>query len=177
MRKLLASVLLVIVLWQLLGFAGYFEFSRYQIRKEIKTLLKNGVDKKDLIFFTLSSTEYASLKWVKKNEFVCGDHFYDVVREEKGKGIYSLQCISDDMETVLFAKLDQTVSMNQTQKNSSVIINWFELLISPYFPVNELSLHLNDFSEEDRIFFKQLFATLWVDYELTIGPPEEKWFS
>lgn len=177
MRKLLASFLLVIVLWQLLGFAGYFEFSRYQIRKEIKTLLKNGVDKKDLIFFSFTSTEYASLKWVKKNEFVFGDHFYDVVREDKGKGNYILQCISDDMETVLFAKLDQTVSMNQSQKNNGVIINWFEILTSPYFPVDELSLNFNEISEEDRNYFKQLFAVLWVDYELTIGPPEVEWFS
>lgn len=177
MRKLLASVLLVIVLWQLLGFAGYFEISRYQIRKEIKTLLKNGVDKKDLINFDFTSTEYASLKWVKKNEFVYGDHFYDVVREEKDKGSYSLQCISDDMETVLFAKLDQTVSLNQTKKNSGVIINWFELLTSPYFPVDELSLHLIEFPEEDRDYFEQQFAVLWVDYELTIGPPKLKWYS
>jgi hypothetical protein len=119
-RKLLPSVLFVLLVIQLIGFAAYFEVSHYLIRKEVKTLIKQGVPEENRINFTFSAAEIESLQWVKKNEFRLGNRLYDVIQSQKlSNGTTEFQCISDKQEDVLFANLSLTVGRNMGDEHHS----------------------------------------------------------
>lgn len=129
MRKLVSFLLFSIIVWQIIGFVGYFELSHYQIKKEIKTLLKKGVPKDSLTTFKFSDHQIAKLNWLKKNEFKLKGRLYDVVYKMKDENGFSiLNCISDTQEEVLFAKLGQTVAnrLGEDQPNNP-IAHWFKL--------------------------------------------------
>jgi hypothetical protein len=120
--------------WQIIGFVGYFEFSHFKLKKEIKSLLKKGVPKEDLVQFTFTETEINHLTWLKKNEFQFQDNLYDVVYTTKHKnGLITFECISDSQEKVLFARLGQTVSNNMgNDDHQTPVSNWFKLIKLPY---------------------------------------------
>ncbi len=113
MRKKLAAVFLLLVMWQLLGVSAWFEFSRIAIRKEIKTQLKPGVPDKDLVQFSFTSIELKKLNWIKHNEFSLNGRLYDVVhRSTNSKGFILLKCIDDIKEKELFASLGESTADN-----------------------------------------------------------------
>jgi hypothetical protein len=128
-RKFVSFLLFSVIIWQIIGFVGYFELSHYQIKKEIKSLLKKGVPKDSLTSFKFSEHQMAKLNWLKKNEFKFKGRLYDVVYKVKDKDGFSiLNCISDTQEEVLFAKLGQTVanSLGEDQPHNP-IAHWFKL--------------------------------------------------
>jgi len=113
MRKQLAALFLLLVMWQLIGVSTWFEFSRRAIRKEIKTQIKTGVPDEDLIQFSFTSLELKRLIWIKPNEFRLNGHLYDVVhRETHSNGTLTLKCIDDVQEKVLFAKLGESTAQS-----------------------------------------------------------------
>jgi hypothetical protein len=113
MRKQLAAVFLLLIIWQLIGVSSWFELSRRAIRKEIKTQIKAGIPEKDLIQFSFNSTELKKLVWIKKNEFHLNGRLYDVVnRVFHSDGTITLKCIDDLQEKELFAKLGESTADN-----------------------------------------------------------------
>lgn len=133
-RKLISYLLFGLMTWQIIGFVGYFEFSHFKLKKEIKSLLKKGVPKDELVQFTFSKSEINNLTWLKKNEFQYQDSLYDVVRTAKTKnGKITFECISDSQEKVLFARLGQTISNNLgNDDHQTPVSNWFKLIKLPF---------------------------------------------
>jgi hypothetical protein len=132
-RKSIPSVLFVLLVIQLIGFTAYFEVSHYQIRKEVKTLIKQGVPKENRIIFTFSAAEIESLQWVKKNEFRLGNRMYDVIQSRKlSNGTTEFQCISDKQEDMLFANLSLTVGINMgDEHHSTPFTTLFKIIQTP----------------------------------------------
>jgi hypothetical protein len=132
-RKLVPSVLFVLLVIQLIGFTAYFEVSHFLIRKEVKTLIKQGVPEENRIIFTFSSSEIKSLDWVKKNEFRLGNRMYDVIQSRKLRdGTTEFQCISDTQEDVLFANLSLTVGRNMgDEHHSTPYTTLFKIIQTP----------------------------------------------
>jgi hypothetical protein len=113
MRKQLAAMFSLLIIWQIIGVSSWFELSRRAIRKEIKTQIKTGVPEKDLIQFSFNSTELKKLVWIKKNEFHLNGRLYDVVnRVFHSDGTITLKCIDDLQEKELFAKLGESTAVN-----------------------------------------------------------------
>jgi hypothetical protein len=173
-RKIVTYLLLFLFIWQIVGFVGYFEISHAQIKKEIKTLIKKGVPKDELIIYTFDAKELSQLVWLKKNEFDLDGNLYDVVRRktmENGKT--TLECISDKQEKVLFAKLGQTISKNLgDDKHPSPVSSWMKMLQVPFLIVEN---NLNDLMmvhEENRqdYFIYSPFRSL-ISIEITSPPP------
>jgi hypothetical protein len=135
--------------FQIIGFVGYFEFAHYQLKKEIKSQLKQGVTKDKLVIFDFDAKQIKKLVWLKKNEFDLNGNLFDVVRKSNSNGITHLECISDKQEKVLFAKLNQNVSSNLSDDNQhKPISNWFKLLQTPALPIRV-------FDTKNLIYFKE----------------------
>jgi hypothetical protein len=128
-NKIIPFLLAIVLLWQGLGSFVYFQFERRNIRKEIKTRLKAGVPKEDLVEFRFSSLEFKQLEWRKSNEFVWESHFYDIIeKQNKSHDSVALKCISDKQEDKLFASLGMMVSSGLHKKHpNSSPVHWKSL--------------------------------------------------
>lgn len=137
MRKLVSFGLFILFTWQIIGFVGYFEFSHYHLKKEIKTLLKQGVSEDELVVFEFDEKQLSELIWLKKNEFDLKGNLFDVVRSHRlSNGKMYMQCISDKKETILFAKLGQNIAVNLgDDKHPTPLSNWLKIL---HFPIISL---------------------------------------
>ena len=158
--------------WQIIGFVGYFEFSHSKLKKEIKSLLKKGVPKEDLVQFTFSETEINNLIWLKKNEFQFQDSLYDVVYSTKHKnGLITFECITDSQEKVLFARLGQTISNNLgDDDHQTPVSNWFKLIKLPYLSVST-DISLIAFIDNSKIEFNCFYTNFFQSIPFSIDSP------
>jgi hypothetical protein len=179
-RKLLSYFLLFLFLWQIGGYLLEFQFESTRIRKEIKKLTKEAVPLNQLVYFQFSEKEIQNLTWTKKNEFKKNGHFYDVVwRKNLANGVVEFQCVSDDQETVLFAKLDQYVSANLANSNpDKPLKNWSKLVFGVYLfshidldPIFQTSLTV---CTEDGFYYKDQLS---IGYLFTETPPPNGEFA
>lgn len=137
MRKLAGILLLSMMLWQIIGFVGYFEYSHYIVKKHIKKQLKEGVPSSELVHFTFTEKELSRLTWIKKHEFELNGSLFDIVRKTRSKLGYQLECISDKQETVLFAGLGKKIAGNLSDQDTSPgVVTWLKMLQSPSVPLS-----------------------------------------
>ncbi|CAN5239674.1 hypothetical protein BH09BAC1_BH09BAC1_03590 [soil metagenome] len=118
--KMLCILLLLVLLFNTLGFYPVFKMHQYRVRREIKHQIKQGIPKEDLHPFALHISDVKALDWEggERKEFRHEGLMYDVVHEEiKGDSIYLL-CVNDTEEDILFAQLDELVNQ-QMDENSS----------------------------------------------------------
>ncbi len=78
----------------------------------MKMALKNGVPEDQRIRFNFTQKEYKALIWIKSNEFVLKGNYFDVITTDFSDGLFTLDCISDQQETVLFKDLNKQVNKN-----------------------------------------------------------------
>ncbi|MBR9919988.1 MAG: hypothetical protein GYB31_04055 [Bacteroidetes bacterium] len=111
MRKILGILLLASLLLPLGGTWIWLKHHRSQIRQEVKTMLKGGADKKELVelAFSLEDAD-AKLHWEHSGEFEFDDQMYDVVESEvKGDSIFYL-CWWDHAETRVKKNLERLLA-------------------------------------------------------------------
>ena len=180
MRRILSFLLFCIISWQLIGFVGYFEFSKFKIKKELKSLIKRGVPQKQLIAFQFNQKEIKELVWHKKHEFELVGHLYDIVyKGTSKKGIHYFKCVSDDQETQLFKDLKQYVSSNLgDEKNPQSLSKFFKLVQVP-FVLNEIDFTLEKFLPIllSKDFFQFTFQLETIDPSIDTPPPNSFFIS
>ena len=127
------SVLFLLLIIQLIGFTVYFEVSHYLIRKEVKSIIKQGVPEEKRVIFTFTSAQMNGIQWVKKNEFRLGKRMYDVIETKSlANGTTEMQCISDIQEERLFANLSLTVGRNMgDDQHSTPYTTLFKIIQTP----------------------------------------------
>ena len=173
-RKLVSFSLLILLTFQIIGFVGYFEFAHYQLKKEIKSQLKQGASKDKLVIFDFNSNQLKELVWLKKNEFDLNGNLYDVVRKSNSNGITHLECISDKQEKVLFAKLDQNVSSNLGDDNRhKPVSSLFKLLQTPALPINAFEVANLIYFKENAIETFCYLDHLSIKFNQIVSPPPE----
>ncbi len=161
MRRFFSFLLMSIFIWQLAGFFVFFELERFHVRKEIKKAIKHSLPEKEFKQFNFSALEFKSLTWINDHEFKMNGRMYDVVKKSKINSGYSVSCIDDIQETVLFAKLDEaTVSNLNNQPEKSPLKSCVKVFKSSYLN-NEFDIELvtssyiitqKDFFHYDFIF-------------------------
>jgi hypothetical protein len=168
MRHISALLLTLVLIWQSLGYFSYFEISKMKISNEVKTYIKNGVPKDQLIPFTFTVQEYQNIQWIKPlKEFKYKQHLYDVVDKKSENGQIILSCLSDVKETNLFQNLDQIVSKKLADpNNSSHTFQIFQITHIPFIPIQTLNIQL------DNIFCRT--NTFLSTYHFSIQTGEEK---
>lgn len=127
MQRKYAYFFTTLMIWQLCGFVGYFELSRWQIKKHIKQTIKKGVPLSDLTVLTFSAKELDKLTWVEDHEFKFNGRMYDVVSRKYDRNNTKLYCIHDKQEEKLFVGLGDAVSqkLNKT-KSGKVLMGWLD---------------------------------------------------
>lgn len=174
-RKLISYLLFGLMTWQIIGFVGYFEFSHFKLKKEIKGLLKKGVPKEELVQFTFSAEEINNLTWLKKNEFQFQGSLYDVLYSTKHKnGLITFECISDSQEKVLFARLGQTISNNMgDDDHQTPVSNWFKLIKLPYLFASK-DILIVAFIDNSKIEFNSFYTNLFHSISFSVDSPPPK---
>jgi hypothetical protein len=166
-RSYLSILIVFLMLWQIIGFFGYFEFSHHRIKKEIKKQIKEGVPAQQLVHFSFTEKELNQLTWIKSHEFKLNGSLFDVVRKKKTTDGYHLECISDKQETVLFANLERMVNsdLNDQHENPGLAC-WIKLLSSPLLSfTGDFTLKINGFTAREfhRFNYKYSIISFFVD--------------
>lgn len=108
-----------------------FKVQQYEVRKEIKTRIKQGVPIDELVRIEVTAHNAHELDWEHSREFRYRGTMYDVVRTQVVDAQTTVYyCVNDDQETELFAELDQLVqkSMEAEGKGRSKRTGPFKLL-------------------------------------------------
>ena len=174
MRKLLLYSFLGLMCYHLLGFFSYFEWKRYDVRKEVKKAIKLSVPESQLTQFHFTNHEVHQLKWVKSHEFILNGHYYDVIKKAKSKDGYFFKCIRDDQETQLFSQLRSMTSFNLSHSGENQPVNvWFKFLSEP-MEVLETSLDYSIFVMEQKSSILSTHEESFYSYFLsTVTPPPD----
>ena len=122
LKRILSASLVLVILFNGMGYYIVFELNRYRIRKEIFSLLDHGYLDHDLIKLTIyDPTADPGFKRIEKREIQYRNKMYDVAREvHKGKYI-SFFCINDKQEEKLINGLK---SANQRKKNTDTLLRY-----------------------------------------------------
>lgn len=107
MRKVTIVLLLSIFLFNTAGYIVTFKILQYQVKKEVKTKIKQSLNTSQLTIITIDKKQLKSIIWEEKDsEFYYCEELYDVVRviEDSSSVIY--YCINDKKEEALFEDLD-----------------------------------------------------------------------
>lgn len=119
MRSVVATVLLLSMLFQAAGYLFVFKIQQYQIRQEIKQQIKAGVPEAELVLLkipkTLEEKPHPTFQRIDKREFRYDGKMYDIVRQEGHGDTTWYYCLSDEKETQLFANLDELVEQDMTE--------------------------------------------------------------
>lgn len=126
MLKPVRSILLLMsILAPILVCRGFLEYQIHMAKREVKEMIVNGFENKDLLRLTFSKQDSKTiLNWEHAREFEYSGEKYDVVRsEENGDSLY-YWCYHDHKETRLAKELEKwktnifnTKKENQHQKN------------------------------------------------------------
>ncbi|NBR14108.1 MAG: hypothetical protein EBQ94_10715 [Flavobacteriales bacterium] len=134
MKKLLSISILIVAIWQIVGFFAFFEIESFRIRKNIKTLMKHSVPLEQLHEFDFTKAELKSIVWIKSHEFKINNRYYDIVKVQHSTNKVHYWCIDDIQETVLFEKLDQSTSFNLSHSSRhSTLRYWIKLMKTHHF--------------------------------------------
>jgi uncharacterized membrane protein len=119
LKKSISSILLLFILI----FPAFLTYTWLQLREleiknEVKSKIIAGIDKKELVFFKISSNEISTkLNWKDSKEFVSDNKMYDIVYKKTANDSISMWCWSDNKETNLNKQLSSLLN-SVLQKDS-----------------------------------------------------------
>ena len=161
-KRLFSFLFLIVFIWQLAGFFIYFEIERYHVRKDIKRAIKYSLPQNEFKQFNFTNAEFKELTWINDHEFKMNGRLYDVVKKNKSNLGFSVSCIDDIQETVLFAQLDEaTVSNLNNQPEKAPLKLFVKLLKLAYIERNSAFLSLQNIEVSERTIhfhFQSLFS-------------------
>ena len=97
-----------------------YKIQLYRIRREIKHQIKAGIPESELHVLNLTRDEYEHLEWERPDiEFRMGNDMFDIVRSRIIGRTIQLQCVNDEEEAVLFARLDELTRKKMEQESKA----------------------------------------------------------
>jgi hypothetical protein len=120
MKKVTTFFLLGIFLFNTMGYFITFKVIQCQIKNEIKTEIKNGINLPELITITINKAQTDKIEWLEnKEEMRYNNNRYDVVRFIENKESTTYYCINDTQEESLFTSLEKHVNTHVTTDKST----------------------------------------------------------
>jgi len=113
MKRFVASLFLLLYLYNSAGYLAVFSYLQYRVRSEVKQMLKASVPRSELVLFafhtrSLESNIYA-IHWIEDHEFRYQGGMYDIVNSSCVGDTTYLLCLNDIMEEELFKDLGNHV--------------------------------------------------------------------
>ena len=134
---MLAIGLFVVLASNLAGIFIFFEFQKWDIRREVKAMIKQNLPDADLTAITLSPELHHNLTWQDETEFEYHGILYDVVRQKKlDDGSIVYYCLQDAKETDLFTSLADLLdkAVNSRKNCKTPVNNFFSLFTQICLP-------------------------------------------
>lgn len=175
MKRLFSVLFLIVFIWQLAGFFIYFEIERYYVRKDIKRAIKHSLPQNQYKQFNFTNKEFKDLTWINDHEFKMNGRLYDVVKKNKSNVGFSVYCIDDMQETVLFAQLDEATASNlNNQPEKAPLKSFVKLLKLAYVePHGALTgkVYIEIAEQTNHFFYQSLFSEF--KKQKLLQPPQD----
>jgi hypothetical protein len=99
-----------------------FYLLRYQIRREVKTMMIQNKFHFPLTIITLKNNQLKSgmLEWENDQEFRFHDKMYDILKIQKAGDVTTLYCLNDKKEELLIKTFLFSVSKKDNQSDKAV---------------------------------------------------------
>ncbi len=128
LKKIFPLTFLIIFLFNVAGYFIAFKVEQFQIKSEIESEIKSGINTEYLTTITINKTDLATIQWTEfGKEMRYYDELYDVVRFSETANTITYYCINDSKEDSLFAILDNHINThiatNNSQKSSNKMNN------------------------------------------------------
>ena len=161
-----------------MGYYIVFNMIQFQVKDEVKYLLKHTVPLEDLVLISIENSESSLLTWTKPNkEFRYQGQMYDIVEKKiKGSKI-EYRCLHDFKESKLFENLDihikNYISHHPEQQNKTK--NFLNIVAKLFFfQRNTLSLETFCYTRKTPSTFLQNYKSIALD--LRYPPPQKNLF-
>jgi len=126
-------------MFQSTGYYMSFKIQQQRIRHEIKQQIKAGVPQEEIVLLILSRAvqdDRDEFQRIHDHEFRYQGKMYDIVRQEDHGEATWFYCISDEKETLLFARLDEQVknemkNMPGNDRQRERLMQWHNTLFFP----------------------------------------------
>lgn len=115
-RAVIGIFLVFSMTFALTAYFMSFKARQYQIRKEMKAVLKAGAPDSLHHYFYLDDIEAVpkDITWIHSKEFRYRGNMYDIISRTEENGRVLLHCIRDVKESGLFAELDRLVELGMS---------------------------------------------------------------
>jgi len=134
LKKPLAFLILLVILFNSIGYYLLFEVRKYVVKKEIQTAIQHHSSK--MVILKIDHPEKdREFQWIDKKEFRYKGAMYDIVREKTTGHTTVFVCIHDVKETGLYAGLKRET------KNKDHLALWdHHVMIFLSIPAIELNI-------------------------------------
>ena len=102
-------LLLAALMLPVLVAMSWLKIHKKMVKREVKWLILNHLQKEDLIKLQFTTSEKDALKWEHNREFECNGNMYDIVKSEISKDSFTYYCYLDHAETVLNNSIDKAI--------------------------------------------------------------------
>lgn len=140
MKKAFSIFLLIVFSFNLAGVAILFKIQQFQIRREIKRQINQGIPDNELFAITVSEANASELFWLEDDEFFYQGALYDVVRKNALNDTdVEYYCVNDVLEKKLYANLDALVKHHKSGSHplGDIVKKLYSFLAGLYFKDRE----------------------------------------
>ncbi|MES2593024.1 MAG: hypothetical protein V4608_14170 [Bacteroidota bacterium] len=162
MKKISVLLLLVIFLFNTVGYFIAFKAVQYQVKKEIKSEIKQGLQLSEFTVITIDKDQLKQIDWVENGkEMYYKGELYDIVKSSENITSITFHCINDKQEKKLFAHLDEHINnhiasnkplKNGTSKKLTDHIIKLYFSCDPYLQLNQIASTLKHYSSINPIY-------------------------
>jgi len=131
LKKVFAVSVLVLFLFNTLGYYFIFQIFKYKVRKEIEHVSYSG-SASFTVLQILNPSLDPDFKRIERKEFRYRGSLYDIIKEERSGDMTIFYCIHDKKEENLLA------AMNAVNKNKFLLSLWQHLIKIAIPPVEVL---------------------------------------
>ena len=104
MKRVFAALILVVFLFNIMGYYFVFSYNHFMVRSEMKNLIKAGYFKDSFIVLKVDNPLLnKDFRRVGPGEFIFRDQLYDIIKEEKEGNSIIFLCINDKNEEDLLS--------------------------------------------------------------------------